>query len=175
MTLAEKGARTIVVDGTAYRWKASPNYEPGIGIVVEHAQSPAQRLVSWTDLGAVVTPRLVRDAIREGLRAGWHPTSPGAEFVQRLGASPTEVGALKQCPCCDYFTLPRRGEYLICTVCLWEDSGQDLDRLDEVSGPNHMSLRTARANFARLGACKEAALPRVLDEARRERFRRHPR
>ncbi|HET7864112.1 MAG TPA: CPCC family cysteine-rich protein, partial [Burkholderiaceae bacterium] len=46
---------------------------------------------------------------------------------------------LHQCPCCDYFTLNRRGEYDICRICFWEDSGQDVDRPDDHSGPNHQT------------------------------------
>src|SRR5687767_10862719 len=64
-----------------------------------------------------------------------------------------------QCPCCDYFTLDERGGYDICPVCFWEDDGQDIDRPDEHSGPNHMTLREGRDNFRRLGACDPAMLP----------------
>jgi hypothetical protein len=61
-----------------------------------------------------------------------------------------------QCPCCDYFTLPARGEYDICPVCFWEDDGIDLDRPDMHSGPNHMTLREGRHNFRQFGACDRA-------------------
>jgi hypothetical protein len=62
-----------------------------------------------------------------------------------------------QCPCCDYYTLESRGRYTVCPACFWEDDGIDLDDIDGVSSANHISLRKARANFARLGAADEAA------------------
>ncbi|WP_240910907.1 CPCC family cysteine-rich protein [Paludisphaera soli] len=49
-----------------------------------------------------------------------------------------------QCPCRDHFTLDERGFYEICPICFWEDSGQDLDRMDESSGNNSgLTLRQA--------------------------------
>ena len=66
MTLRRKGKRTILVDGVAYRWTVAPNDEPGLGIVVECAEAPAQRLVSWVDHGTIISPRLVRAAIVDG-------------------------------------------------------------------------------------------------------------
>ncbi|WP_438000131.1 CPCC family cysteine-rich protein [Sorangium sp. So ce185] len=80
-----------------------------------------------------------------------------------------------QCPCCDYFSLPCRGEYEICEVCFWEDDGGALGDLDEYSGPNHMTLREGRDNFRRIGACDDRALAHVLPVADRVRFRRVPR
>ena len=76
-----------------------------------------------------------------------------------------------QCPCCDYFSLSRRGEYDICRVCFWEDSGQDLDRLDEHSGPNHMTLREARDNFSEFGACDRKMLKNVVPVEKRAKYR----
>ena len=64
-----------------------------------------------------------------------------------LGDFPVSSSHKYQCPCCDYFSLDERGGYDICRICFWEDSGQDLDELDEHSGPNHQTLREARANF----------------------------
>ena len=73
----------------------------------------------------MIGPRLVRDAIVDGLRAGWLPTAPGTDVVRRGVFPDAQVGALQQCPCCDYFTLGKRGQYDICLVCFWEDSGID--------------------------------------------------
>lgn len=81
----------------------------------------------------------------------------------------------QQCPCCDYYTLPSRGSYSICAVCYWEDDGQDMDRLDEVSGPNHITLRQARANFTAMGACDQAAVSLVISESDRQPLRREVR
>ncbi|MEM9379758.1 MAG: CPCC family cysteine-rich protein [Planctomycetota bacterium] len=80
-----------------------------------------------------------------------------------------------QCPCCDYFTLEERGAFAVCPVCYWEDDGQDLDQLDVVSGPNHISLRQARQNFERIGACDDSAVPLVVSEAERDGVRREQR
>lgn len=82
---------------------------------------------------------------------------------------------MKQCPCCDHFSLKRRGQYDICRVCFWEDSGQDLDRLDEHSGPNHLSLREARQNFLVIGACEPAMLKNVPPADQRAKYRWQPR
>jgi len=76
-----------------------------------------------------------------------------------------------QCPCCDYVTLPERSNYLICPVCFWEDDGQDLDALDDESGPNHgLTLRQARANFIVFGACEASAIKHVLSPSDRSQF-----
>lgn len=66
-----------------------------------------------------------------------------------------------QCPCCDYYVLDARGRHQVCPVCYWEDDGVDLDELDAVSSANHISLRRARSNFARMGAADEAAVSLV--------------
>ncbi len=67
-----------------------------------------------------------------------------------------------QCPCCDYISLPERGEWLICPVCYWEDDGTDIDDLDRRSPCNHeMTLREARANFRAFGACERSMLKHV--------------
>ena len=84
MTLARKGSRRIRVGAVNYRWTVSPDDEPGLGIVVEDANSPAQRLVSWMSHGAVVSPRLVKRAILDGLASGWQPRQSGADFVRRI-------------------------------------------------------------------------------------------
>jgi hypothetical protein len=65
------------------------------------------------------------------------------------------VELLFACACCGYRTLRTKGEYDICPVCYWEDDGSDDSRIDRHSGPNHMTLRRARINFAKLGAKRE--------------------
>lgn len=80
-----------------------------------------------------------------------------------------------QCPCCDYYVLHARGAYEVCPVCYWEDDGQDLDRLDEVSGPNHITLRDARGNFAAIGAADHAARGLVAPRSVLARLRREVR
>jgi len=62
---------------------------------------------------------------------------------------------LSPCPCCYYCTRSSVGEYEICPVCFWEDSGQTDPAA--YSSPNCMSLAEARNNFATLGAISSAA------------------
>ncbi len=57
------------------------------------------------------------------------------------------------CPCCGYKTLDEIGEWEICSVCWWEDDGQDNQDADKVKGgPNGtLSLTQARINFINHG------------------------
>ncbi|HPF15159.1 MAG: hypothetical protein H6830_02875 [Planctomycetes bacterium] len=80
-----------------------------------------------------------------------------------------------QCPCCDYYTLGERAAYEICPVCYWEDDGQGLDRMDDISGPNHLTLRAARRNFEQFGASDQAALSLVAPRSARAALRREQR
>jgi len=84
-------------------------------------------------------------------------------------------GGRFQCPCCDFYTLHDRASFEICPVCYWEDDGQDFDRLDQVSGPNHITLRQGRENFERIGACDDAARALVLAPGERAGLRRERR
>ena len=98
---------------------------------------------------------------------------------RRLAAGwygPADPTPMHQCPCCDYVTLPERGNYLICPVCFWEDDGTDLDALDEPSEANHgITLRLGRANFKQFGACEETMVENVVPVAERGRFEHRPR
>jgi hypothetical protein len=71
-----------------------------------------------------------------------------------------EVERLEECPCCGYRTIGERGGYEICRVCFWEDDGGN--DIDAHSGPNHMTLREARASFERIGAVTERERAFVL-------------
>jgi hypothetical protein len=88
---------------------------------------------------------------------------------------PSDPTPRELCPCCDYVSLAERGNYLICPVCFWEDDGVDVDRLDDPSGPNHMTLREGRANFARIGACDEKSVGHVCPAEERTRYEHWPR
>jgi hypothetical protein len=63
------------------------------------------------------------------------------------------------CPCCGYPTIDARAAFEICSLCAWEDDGQDdPDHIGNeatappdavTNGPNHdYSLTEARRNFA---------------------------
>ncbi|WCH93150.1 hypothetical protein POD33_13910 [Streptomyces moderatus] len=97
MALVLKGARRIVIDGTAYRWRLRdrPTYSQGVAwspctFAVEHEDSPGTTLVVATDQphpsnwigreAAPVLPSDVAAAIRFALRQGWSPTAPGSAF-----------------------------------------------------------------------------------------------
>jgi len=64
-----------------------------------------------------------------------------------------EVEKFEKCPCCEYKTLSERRTWDICEVCYWEDDG--IEELDKISSPNKMTLRQAKENFKKLGACEE--------------------
>lgn len=54
---------------------------------------------------------------------------------------------LEKCPCCDYLTLPNRGNYDVCPVCFWEDDGKPNSELDSYSSVNHSTLREYMGKF----------------------------
>lgn len=68
-----------------------------------------------------------------------------------------------KCPCCGFYTFEHRpnGSYDLCDVCYWEDDPIQLDDPDFDGGANRVSLRTARENFLRFGACEEEVIPYV--------------
>ncbi|WP_234443889.1 CPCC family cysteine-rich protein [Streptomyces sp. NRRL B-24484] len=70
-----------------------------------------------------------------------------------------------RCPCCGFVTLGERGGYEICSVCFWEDDGQDDHDASRVrGGPNgRLSLAEARRNFHAVGACEERFVGSVRD------------
>lgn len=175
MTLARKGSRQLIVDGIPYRWSVTAGGETGAGIVVEPGERLGSRLLGRVEHGVAITPALVRSAILDALTAGWRAHQRGPDFVYRVVAPTAERPACEQCPACDYFSLPKRGEHEICPVCFWEDDGLDIDRLDVISGPNHTSLREALENFRTSGACDPGAAGQVLPAESRVRFRHAPR
>jgi len=68
-----------------------------------------------------------------------------------------------RCPCCHHKTLHGRAGYEICSVCFWEDDGQDDHDADEVrGGPNGLlSLTQARRNFGLFGASDQKFASKV--------------
>ena len=83
------------------------------------------------------------------------------EYTARLNARPRDLPL--RCPCCGCKTLSERTAFEICEVCFWEDYGQDDGDADECrGGPNgSLSLREARANYLRCGACEESMIGNV--------------
>lgn len=81
---------------------------------------------------------------------------------------------LLQCACCDHFSLDD-GDWEICPVCFWEDDGLGTREPDEESGPNHMTLRQARANFMEFGACDRQFLGNVVSVEERRHYAAAPR
>jgi hypothetical protein len=86
------------------------------------------------------------------------------DVLENLSVSePPQAGVSYNCPCCGYKTLDDRGGFDICSVCFWEDDGQDDHDADIVrGGPNGaLSLSQARANFQSFGACEKRHLENV--------------
>ncbi|MEM9839224.1 MAG: CPCC family cysteine-rich protein [Pseudomonadota bacterium] len=81
---------------------------------------------------------------------------------------------LEYCPCCGLPSLTSRGFDEICSVCWWQDDGQDDPHADEVwGGPNEdYSLTQARENFVQHGHMYRAGAGSAWvenpDEERRE-------
>lgn len=80
-----------------------------------------------------------------------------------------EEPKLSSCPCCDYNTLEKRGEYFICPVCFWEDDG-DINT-NRFSSVNKMTLEDAKHNFKLFGVVKKEFL-KFLYEDRTLRYER---
>ncbi|BAY62837.1 hypothetical protein NIES22_29130 [Calothrix brevissima NIES-22] len=84
MGLAKKGTRLIKVNDVNYRWVVQPDDEPGMAIVVECAENPGQRMITWVEHGNIISPWLVRKAILHALDQSWHPKRKGQQIVFRL-------------------------------------------------------------------------------------------
>ena len=76
-----------------------------------------------------------------------------AEFERRRAAIEAALEASNiihhrhTCACCGLPTIGRRGDYEVCVVCLWEDSGGEA-RPRHVGPPNYVSLEEARLAVA---------------------------
>jgi hypothetical protein len=125
---------------------------------------PADELDAFNDalVGRIAIVRAFAPAsLPRDERQRWFAQYSGTLQWQPVVAA-REAGPFR-CPCCRCLTLPERAGYEICPVCAWEDDGQDEEEADVVrGGPNYtLSLMQARANYARIGACEERALPHV--------------
>ena len=109
---------------------------------VTQGATPAEAIVNHLELPPGEIPSWIQDLSKDHER----------EFRE----SPRFV-----CDCCGYRTLLRKSQYEICDVCGWEDDhGIDLDT---DSGPNRITLRQGRENFARFGASDERSREWVRD------------
>lgn len=102
---------------------------------------------------------IIRDEILGKEMNDEDPSQVLADWQARLDYTLHEAKkdrSLVRCPCCWYHTLEGEGNE-VCSVCYWEDDGQDDPHADEVrGGPNaDLSLTQARDNFERLEACQE--------------------
>ena len=103
MSLPSKGSRRIVVDDIAYRWRVRHKPTYGQGAFASELQFAVQRESfgrctlsvildqprpdNWLNKpGAVVTPALVAQAVRQALQQGWQASSAGSAFVLQLAA-----------------------------------------------------------------------------------------
>ncbi|TCK08738.1 CPCC family cysteine-rich protein [Marinobacterium mangrovicola] len=69
---------------------------------------------------------------------------------------------LYACPCCGYATLRRACRYDICSICFWEDDGEDDDTpIEYRGGPNGVTLEDGRINFQRHGVSDLKDAPHV--------------
>lgn len=78
------------------------------------------------------------------------------EYLSIKTGLPIDSGSpirLSSCPCCGFRTIEERNDFDICTVCWWEDDGQDNEISDTIlGGPNYgISLIEARINFIQYG------------------------
>ncbi|MBK9585761.1 MAG: CPCC family cysteine-rich protein [Alphaproteobacteria bacterium] len=68
-----------------------------------------------------------------------------------------------KCPCCECMTFDEKpdGSFIICPVCFWEDDPVQLKDETFEGGANKVSLKQAKANFKKFGACDSVALQHV--------------
>jgi hypothetical protein len=122
-----------------------------------------KRIVGVLNWGAPGSGRRQNRGVNSGTSGHPTPRDRGRWFegyVERLENSSVTSGGDDgpfACPCCGYLTLGERGAFEICSVCFWEDDGQDEHDADVVrGGPNgRLSLSDARRNFDLVGACEE--------------------
>jgi hypothetical protein len=83
------------------------------------------------------------------------------QIVQNIGINDCSIEGnpplLEKCPCCEYRTIKEKGAHEICRVCFWEDGGRDINIGDFYSHANHMTLKEAKTNFEKMGACSAEA------------------
>ncbi|MCU0544545.1 MAG: hypothetical protein MUE44_20640 [Oscillatoriaceae cyanobacterium Prado104] len=83
MGISKKGSRLIKVNDLEYRWVVKSD-DYGMSLVVESAENPGQRMITWLEYGNIISPGLVRKAILYAIDRGWHPQEKGQQIVFRL-------------------------------------------------------------------------------------------
>lgn len=89
MTMPKKGSRTVDVDGKPFRFMSREKtvYAPGEDqkeltvTVQEDVEKPGRLLQFKWPGGHAMTPDDVRNAVRDGVKAGWDPASKGGVFT----------------------------------------------------------------------------------------------
>ena len=72
------------------------------------------------------------------------------------------------CRCCGYRTIEERNQYFICCICFWEDDG--VQKKNDYSSVNRMTLKEARDNFEEFGAVDQKYL-KFIDNNGKKKFR----
>lgn len=101
MTLPRKGSRTVVVDGTTYRWKLTPGRRSVLdAITTVHAHKDTQPAPSTLEVqvyrlhATTITPAMVANFIKGAIARGWQPTGSGTfrigpdKTVEMFGGDP---------------------------------------------------------------------------------------
>lgn len=68
---------------------------------------------------------------------------------------------LFECPCCGLKILREELCFEICTNCYWEDDPICRDDQEYQGGANKISLKEARENYKKFGACDKESLKSV--------------
>ncbi len=149
VTLDDGRKLTVQYAGERYGWNCLVLGGPRQG----RGDSPLAAIADFLDLGESDLPAWV------------------AEFSADYERALREVARFV-CDCCGYRTLLSKGSYEICDVCDWEDDEvAGRAGVDTFSGPNNMTLREGRANFAQHGASDLRARGRVRDPKPEETVR----
>lgn len=141
-----------------YKWRELMAVRPGdyVDDIIDHGSFI---VALWqTSHGQVVMLRNYRRQLRPSTLGGDRRIperslkSFWTSFLMRrtwFEAHSEYLKGLKPCPCCGYPLLTGERSFEWCSLCCWEDDGQDDQNADEVlGGPNaDLSLTEARKNF----------------------------
>jgi hypothetical protein len=122
--------------------------------VMAACEGPLGEWFAFVEEADVVAGRSLPAVLDELLQLPWGKYPPWvAGVLEQLAGHEAADGVRFPCPCCDQLTLGEAppGTYEICKVCGWEDDLVQFRDPDYPEGANHVSLREARAEFARRG------------------------